>query len=41
MNIADRALDAACNWAANRPWVICTIICASILFVGWVDGSGR
>jgi len=39
MRTADTLLDAACNWAADRPWLLCWIICAAILIGAAVDGG--
>jgi hypothetical protein len=39
MRTADALLDAACNWASDRPWFLCWIICAAILIGAAVDGG--
>lgn len=36
---ADHTLNAACNWAAGRPWALCAILCASILLGCWLEES--
>jgi hypothetical protein len=33
----DRALDAACNWAALHPRWTCALLCAAIFIGGQAD----
>jgi hypothetical protein len=35
----DRALDAFCNFSAERPWALALIVCACILAAAAVPGS--
>lgn len=35
----DRALDAACNFSAERPWMLALIIVACVLFAAAVEGG--
>ncbi len=33
----ETALNAACNWMAERPWTVAVLLAAAILFVGAVE----